>query len=568
MNYWGLYEKGKLCKPRKYSTGKTQEDVIREIIEAFESYEIVALKGAVGTGKSAIAAHVAAIVGDGKGIIVVPTKVLEDQYYRDYGGRKFEIRLNGRRVNFATVMGRSGFYCPFNGGTAARHDLPCTVPLTHKSPVGNVIKLRRIDVASKCPHWCPIVDSALLGTYKRELDDIRTIYSYGTVVGNRHIILREEQPCGFYKQFFAYASNCIIMMNSAIWEVETMSGRKPYTSIEVIDEADAWLDSLSMERALSVNTINRLIDRYSDDKVISRKLDEMLVDLTNLITKYDGYTGEITDEWINFIKEYSATFDEIHKEASIAPLLGFNTVWMSVDATRSKVRFFIPDLHSVFHRFRERMANRILLMSATFPPEEVLKDVFGIDEICFIEGESKFPGTIYLRKTGKEDYVSHQKWRDENFRKKYYDCLNEIIDKAKRPLLIHVHSKKYLPEDKINERLRDRAVFEEGFDEAWSTIAKRGVDLPGNKCRAICVLKHPFADLSDGMIQAIRLKLGDDKFFKYYRDMATRELIQQVGRAVRSDDDWVEVWSPDLTVHNVLLNAWKGRIVKYGQMQI
>jgi hypothetical protein len=120
----------------------------------------------------------------------------------------------------------------------------------------------------------------------------------------------------------------------------------------------------------------------------------------------------------------------------------------------------------------------------------------------------------------------------------------------------------------VNVKLNDKEIFKEDFDEAWSTIAKRGLDLRGDRCRAICILKMPYADLSDPMLQAIRLKLGDDAFFKYYRDKAERELIQQVGRAVRSDDDWVEVWSPDLTVHNVLVHKWNGKLIRYGQLLI
>jgi len=497
----------------------------------------------------------------------VPTKVLEDQYAKDYGGGRFKVVLNGRAVRFCTIMGRSNFRCPYMDVSAANSNLPCTVPLTWRSPSGRIEKLRRIDIARRCEYWTPNVSSLYLETYEKELKDIVKIVSYEAVSGTRHIIMRNGGLCPYYAQFLAYAHNVIIMMNSAIWEVETLSGRKPKVAIEVIDEADAWLDSLSMERVLSVHTIERLIERYADtDEVLAKKLDEMLVDLTNLISKYDGYMGEITDEWIKFIGKYSSVFDEIHREASISTLLGFDAeAWMVVDTARMKVRFFIPDLKAVFQRFRSRSADKLLLMSATFQSKDILEDVFGIDDIYFVDGETKFPGTVYLRRTGKEDYVNYEKWKDEKFRQKYYECLSEILQKAKRPLLVHVHSKKYLPEDKLTEDLKNRAIFENDFDEAWSTIAKRGLDLPGDKCRAICILKHPFGDLSDGMLQAIRLKLGDQVFFRYYRDRAQRELIQQVGRAVRSEDDWVEVWSPDLTVHNVLMSSWKGKIVKYGQ---
>ena len=549
---WGLYRNGLLAPPIRYSNGKTQEDVVKEIIEAFSSYDIVALKGGVGTGKSAIAIHVVALLGGGKGIIVVPTKVLEEQYVRDYGGGKFSVILNGRKVKFASIMGRSNFPCLYKRKCRANNpNLPCTVSLK------SVGEERRIDVAKDCPHWSPIVSQKMLETYTTILKDA-IIREYISVRGKRYIFIRD--PCPFYKQYLCYADNCVILMNSAIWEIETISGRKPMANIEVIDEADAWLDSLSFQRSISAKTIQNLIEKYGDNEAVSVHLDNLLNEFTTLLDKYRGYTGTITQEWIDFIEDYSGLFEEIGRECNLKILLNFsNEVWMSVGMDR--VKFFIPDLKVVFQRFRERSARKLLLMSATFQSKEILEEVFGIDEICFIEGETKFPGTVYLRKTGKEVYVTHKKWSNENFRKRYFDCLKEILAKARRPLLVQVHSKKYLPEDKKGVKLNDVQVFNNEFDEAWSTIAKRGLDLKGDKCRAICILKYPIPDLSDGMMQAIRLKLGDEAFFKYCRDMADRELIQQVGRAVRSPDDWVEVWSPDLAVHQSLARNWKGRLV-------
>ena len=563
---WGLYSGETLKPPLRYSNGKTQEDIVDEIIEAFESYDIVALRGGVGTGKSAIAIHVAAEIGNGKGIIVVPTKVLEDQYVTDYGGGKFRIVLNGRQIRFTSIMGRSNFRCPFFSCLASSSILPCTKSLTVKDG-SKITRLRRIDVASRCPHWSPIITGQYLPTYTAELDDIKDIIEYESVTGKKMIVVRN--PCPYYRQFLSYASRNVILMNSAIWEIDTFMGRKPRTKIEIVDEADAWLDSLTFERQISTKTIQRLIDQYADeDPKIVKELDELLIELTLLLNRYDGYTGEVTDDWIGFIDKFTEIFDEIEREANISSLLNIDKVWMTIDAKWERVRFFVPNLKAVFARVRERSAEKVLLMSATFPPIDVLEDVFGIDDVCFIEGETTFPGTVYLRRTGKEDYVSYDKWQKSEFRKKYFSCLDEILQKAKRPVLIHVHSKRYLPADKADEKLNDRTVLREDFDEAWSTIARRGVDLKGDKCRAICILKHPFSDLSDGMLQAIRLKLGDDAFFRYYRDKADRELIQQVGRAVRSKDDWVEVWSPDLTVHSVLVSKWSGKLVRYGQMTI
>ncbi|MCD6138887.1 MAG: hypothetical protein J7J91_10065, partial [Deltaproteobacteria bacterium] len=55
-------------------------------------------------------------------------------------------------------------------------------------------------------------------------------------------------------------------------------------------------------------------------------------------------------------------------------------------------------------------------------------------------------------------------------------------------------------------------------------------------------------------------KLGDKVFWQYYHDIAEREFIQTLGRGVRHENDWIELWSPDKTVFGYLKNVWKGKI--------
>jgi len=556
--FWGLYLNGKLVPPLKYSNGKTQEDVIKEIVNAFYSYDVVVLRGGVGTGKSAIAIHVTAIVGHGRGIIVVPTKSLEEQYVKDYGGGKYTVVVKGRMVSFKYIMGRHNYVCKYRRKCKANHpELPCTRRLT--TPDGQ--KLRRIDVAKECPYWMPIVPEKHAQLYKHILNDVNYTYEYESVSGKRKIFVRDE-PCSFYCQFLSYAGNNVILMNSAIWELETLNGRKPRVNIEVIDEADGWLDSLSFQRSISVRTIQKLIDYYKEDSYVADNLDALLNEFTLLLEKYKNYTGAMTEDWFNFIDTYSKIFEEIGKETNLEVLLSFqDEVWTSVDYENARVRFFIPNLRSVLGKILSKSARNILMMSATFPPKHVLEEVYGLDDVCFVDGETRFPGTVYLKRTGMETVVTHKKWSKIEFRQHYYKCLENILKNAKRPLLVQVHAKKYLPPSKKNEKLNDYAILNCDFDEVWSTVAKRGIDLKGDKCRSIVILKYPIPDLSDGMVQAIRLKLGDRAFFMYVKDRADREVIQQVGRAVRSQDDWVEVWSPDLAVHNAIKRCWKGRLI-------
>ena len=57
---WSLYNKEQYLEPFKFSNGKTQLDVVKEVIDAInEGYKIIFIKGFCGTGKSAISLNIA-----------------------------------------------------------------------------------------------------------------------------------------------------------------------------------------------------------------------------------------------------------------------------------------------------------------------------------------------------------------------------------------------------------------------------------------------------------------------------------------------------------------------------
>lgn len=106
-----LYENGRKLKPLTYSNGRTQEDVVEGILEAFEDHDLVNLEAVVGSGKSAIG--IKTVLEMGGGVISVHTKVLSDQYYDDYyDGDKYFLRPDGARAKIAVFKGRKNFACP------------------------------------------------------------------------------------------------------------------------------------------------------------------------------------------------------------------------------------------------------------------------------------------------------------------------------------------------------------------------------------------------------------------------------------------------------------------------
>ena len=102
---WSLYDSGKELKPWVFSNGKSQEDVVKEVINAIEKgKKIIFIHGICGTGKSAIALNLAKEFG--RASIVVPVKALQKQFEDDYTNKKYLIKENGEKLKIEVLTGR------------------------------------------------------------------------------------------------------------------------------------------------------------------------------------------------------------------------------------------------------------------------------------------------------------------------------------------------------------------------------------------------------------------------------------------------------------------------------
>ena len=130
---WNLYENGKELPPLVFSNGKSQKDVIKEVLDAIkQGNKIIFIRGICGTGKSAIALNLARKLG--KASIVVPVKALQEQYTKDYTEKKYVLKSNkinsenlellkkfnpntevgkGEKLKIYSIFGRQNFKCKF-----------------------------------------------------------------------------------------------------------------------------------------------------------------------------------------------------------------------------------------------------------------------------------------------------------------------------------------------------------------------------------------------------------------------------------------------------------------------
>jgi len=108
---WSLYDCERELKPLRFSNGKTQEDVVKEVIAGIdEGCKVIFIKGVCGTGKSAIALNLAKEIG--KASIVVPVKNLQKQYEVDYMRDKYLLK-DGKKLKIEIMTGRGNHKCPY-----------------------------------------------------------------------------------------------------------------------------------------------------------------------------------------------------------------------------------------------------------------------------------------------------------------------------------------------------------------------------------------------------------------------------------------------------------------------
>ncbi len=533
-------QNGDKLDPLSYSTGEDQLSVIEEIVEAFESNDIVLLKGVVGSGKSVIAARTALEFGGGT--ISVPTKVLSDQYREDYEKDKYFLKEDDEKANIQVLKGRDNFTCPYllnehpesDYTSCQNRSLPCSRPLGAEES--------RLEALKECPYWGFILPASNQIESRDE-----HVGTYDSLVGEHSLLSKGE--CPYWDQYKNYLTADVNVLNSRKWEVEAWIGRLPKSEITIIDEADAWLDGLCSKVGLSEGRILGLMNDLRDNNLSAE-------------------AEEVSDLWGDYMNGYEDPLSVAQTIADILEVtaLGSNLYWqlkrvldfedeIVVEEEEDKVTFYIPDPKPIFSDLKERVGGKWLLMSATAQDEDVLREIYGIDPVL-VEGEIKFPGRLVQKRIKAEEKVNNRNWKKQFFRKRYREIRDEILRRAKRPGFVPVHATKYLPDD-ITDLTENDQIEEDGL--TFSTKMDRGADL--GEMNSVIILKYPFPGLGDPLLKAMKKRLGDEKFWMYYRDMARREFIQQVGRTVRSPDDEVEFWSPDKKCHKKLHQDWRGEIV-------
>jgi Rad3-related DNA helicase len=324
---WSLYEKGKFLEPLKFSNGKSQEDVVKEVLNAIkEGNKIIFIHGKCGTGKSGIALNIAKELG--KSSIVVPSKALQQQYKRDYEENKYILNSKKQKLKISVITGRNNHKCKFlednknaipqqkqevdsklydifegrrdkvkemiaRDMSADNKNIPCKIEIKEKNMqrlkeyinqnkkinpknFDKVSDIKRMSIAPVCPYWSPVMPEEYEVKNLSEIDKIQ----YRGLAGKNFFFYRRKPGCGFYEQFNSYIDSDIIVFNSLKYKLESSLNRKPCTEVEIIDECDEFLDSFSNQRNINIdrlqNSLTHAVVQNADSFQIIREINEIL----------------------------------------------------------------------------------------------------------------------------------------------------------------------------------------------------------------------------------------------------------------------------------------------------
>ena len=212
-----------------------------------------------------------------------------------------------------------------------------------------------------------------------------------------------------------------------------------------------------------------------------------------------------------------------------------------------------------------RHGQRFLLMSGTFVSHEAICSDLCLNpsEVGWVSVPGTYPAenrrVFYYPTTTASTYKNKDvAWVETANR------MDEILQAYPERVLVHGHSYalcRYLATaSDFSRRIlvhdsakgRDKALEEYRATPGAVLITpslERGISLAGDQCRCVIVAKVPFPSLQDAQVAA-RLHTQGGQL--WYTITTIRTVIQQVGRLVRSIDDWGDAWIIDASFGRIL----------------
>ena len=505
--------------PARFTEFRSAQLQALERIKA-STKRFILLQAPTGSGKSLIVAAAQRLLRT-RFLYTCTTKQLQAQFVEDFAydleGKKYAVELKGRanyptrryphlfpKINASMCTGKKEVHCRWCC------DGDCVPPEAEGSEEKCYAKLScpyRVQKASAAGAELAVVNTALF------LNEANFV---GQFSGWPWLVLDE--------------ADCIESSLMSFVEVEITRrwierlGLSPPTRKTV---QEAWFDwAQNMALPAIYSELDRLASSYGvEDLKRERELERMK-------GKLEFFLREVsqTGKWVFLPEEERWTFKPVY-------------------------------ISRYADQYLWRHAARLMLMSATIISPDEMAHSLGIprDEMDFIDLPSTFPPErrpIYYLPV-----ANLTKKTEDSERPKAISALDRILDEHPlEKVLVHTvsygyaqltvslsrHKKRMLTYDQAQDR---EAKLEEFKRAPNGTVLvasslERGVNLPGDLCRIVVVMKVPFLNLGDKQIST-RLHADKKSGQLWYAVNAIRTLIQMCGRGIRSAEDQCEIYILD-----------------------
>ncbi|MCK5043680.1 DEAD/DEAH box helicase family protein [Candidatus Pacearchaeota archaeon] len=401
---WSLYQNEKFLAPLKFSSGKSQEDVVEEVLNAVkEGNKIIFIHGICGTGKSAIALNIAKNLG--KTSIVVPGKNLQNQYKKDYEGDKYLLKEDGEKLKIRVITGRNNHKCKFleenqkaipkvkkeinlklhdifagkrneieqtigQDLSADNPNIPCKIEIKEKNAYkikqylkqnkkvkinnfSTINDVKRISIASVCPYWSPVLPDK----YELKNFDNQRKRRYTGLDNTGFIFYQRKFGCKFYEQFHSFIDADVIVFNSLKYKLESLLNRKPATEVEIIDECDEFLDSFSNQKNINLDRFQTSLLQILD---VENGVSEILKEIREILKqiKINPRIGDAVESYAIIPLRETGIYDLLKillNSKEILDGIDEENYVFDVEETARMFEDFLDETYVTFHKKEGRL---------------------------------------------------------------------------------------------------------------------------------------------------------------------------------------------------------------------
>ena len=574
-----------------------QRIVIDAIEKAFKTKDTVVLEAPVGSGKSAIAMTIAEWLGNSH--ILTPRKSLQDQYYNDFP----EITC--------VMKGKSGYPCVprmkrmpaaksavSNGVTTYFPSLPQVdetskdyialsdslkrrIPVFFKPEVGcdegpcandtRVKKNCTMNDERPCPYNVAMNVAQISPHVVHNVHSFFYQNKYGEGFAERELLVVDEAHDleGIVRGFL---QTRIMVMNQNL----DKAGPLPQRS----DPVQVWAEWFLKSADLSFDKLQRLYPDIEFDEQIKAYYSEKGRWVREEVTP-SGSSKVVSTPEKKFAESISKILD-IYGEMESSEYV-VSTV-DNQDKQRKEFTFTPLSLKGRPESMFLSYGKKRLLMSGTIYDRSNFCRNLGLNpaSVEFIVINSEFPvrNRPIFAYSDLMTNNSHKAWEDTDAFPKMIANIKKILSvyKDKKGL---IHAPSYSAAQAISAALQDDRIIThsssdfldkldyfcgktDGNEVLISPTCQQGVDFKGGIARFQLVLRVPYLNTTDDFIDHMR-----ETNFPWYNYQSLIIFGQQIGRVVRSVDDWGHTYLldsrflPYLKRNRSTLQNWLNQAIQY-----